>query len=220
MLKMAELKPKSLKTIEQKMEGLPQDTLRYHILNSAKNFKTSWVELGRSLYSVWKDKLYKEWGYSDFDLYASKEIGIRKQTAMKLLRSYFFLEKEEPEYLKAEFMASQDTAACPSYESVDLLRLARNKKTLDSQDYYRLKKEVFEKGKDSREVKKDLTALIRQRQELEPEEAYQKRRLSTIRRFLSTLKSLKQELEISKLLPAEIIREAASLISKLEAQVS
>jgi hypothetical protein len=217
---MGALKSKSLKIIEQKMQDLPQDTLRYHILESAKNFKTSWVELGRSLYSVWKDKFYKEWGYSNFDLYASKEIGIRKQTAMKLLRSYFFLEKEEPEYLKAEFMASQDTAALPSYESVDLLRLAKGKKTLDSQDYYRLKKDVFEKGKDSREVKKDLTALIRERQELEPEEAYQKRRLSAIRRFLSTLKSLKQELEISKLLPAEIIREASSLIGKLEAEVS
>ncbi|HTZ11060.1 MAG TPA: hypothetical protein VMD04_01600 [Candidatus Margulisiibacteriota bacterium] len=214
------LKPKSLKTIEEKMAGLSQDTLRYHILESAKNFKTSWVELGRSLYSVWKDKHYKEWGYSNFDLYASKEIGIRKQTAMKLLRSYFFLEKEEPEYLKAEFMVSQDTAALPSYESIDLLRLARNKKTLDSHDYHRLKKEVFEKGKDAHEVKRDLTALIRERQELEPEEAYQKRRLSTIKRFLGTLKSLKQELEISKLLPAEIIREASSLIGKLEAEVN
>ena len=82
---------KSLQNIEEKMKGLDENSLRYHILESAKSFKTSWVELGRSLYSVWKDKLYKEWGYSTMDAYTGKEIGIRKQTAMKLLKSYYFL---------------------------------------------------------------------------------------------------------------------------------
>jgi hypothetical protein len=55
---------------------------------------------------------------------------------------------------------------------------------------------------------------------MEPEEAYQKRRFATVKRFLSTLKSLKQEIEISKLLPSSIIKEAADLIKKLEAEIS
>jgi len=61
-----------------------------------------------------------------------------------------------------------------------------------------------------------LTSLIRQREELEPEEAYQKRRFATVKRFLNTLKSLKKEIEVSKILPAAIIKEVAALISKLE----
>lgn len=213
-------KTKSLKSIEEKMESLDANSLRYHILESAKNFKTSWIELGRSLYSVWKDKLYKEWGYGTFDIYTVKEIGIRKQTAMKLLRSYFFLEKEEPEYLKENFVASAETAKLPSYESIDVLRRAKNKKTLDTQDYAALKKEVFEKGRDFREVKRDLTTLIRQREELDPEEAYQKRRSATVKRLVGTLKTLKQEIELQKLLPAAIIKETAALISKLEKEIS
>jgi len=213
-------KTKSLKSIEEKMESLDANSLRYHILESAKNFKTSWIELGRALYSVWKDKLYKEWGYGTFDIYTVKEIGIRKQTAMKLLRSYFFLEKEEPEYLKENFVASVETAKLPSYESIDVLRRAKNKKTLDTQDYAALKKEVFEKGRDVREVKRDLTTLIRQREELDPEEAYQKRRFATVKRLVGTLKTLKQEIELQKLLPAAIIKEAAALISKLEKEIS
>ena len=196
------------------------DSFRYHVLESAKNFKTSWVDLGQALYAVWKDKLYKEWGYATLDTFTIKEIGIRKQTAMKLLKSYYFLEKEEPQYLKEDFVQAQDTAMIPGYETIDVLRMAKNKKMLDGQDYASLKKEIFEKGKDAREVKRDLTSLIRQRQELDPEEAYQKRRLATAKRFLSTLKSLKQELEISKLLPTPLIKEAASLISKLEAELS
>jgi hypothetical protein len=214
------VKTKSVRVIEEKMEGLDTGSLRYHILESAKNFKTSWVELGRALYSVWKDKLYKEWGYSTMDAYTAREIGIRKQTAMKLLKSYYFLEKEEPRYLSRDYAQSAETAAIPSYESIDVLRLAKNKKTLDEDDYVHLKKEVFEKGKDAPQVRKDLTALIRQREELQPEEAWEKKKISTVKRLLSTLKSLKQEIEVSKLLPASIIKQAANLIEMLETEIS
>ena len=213
------MKPKSLKNIEEKMQNLNQDSLRYHILESAKNFKTSWIELGRSLYSVWKDKMFKEWGYGTFEAYTGQEIGIRKQTAMKLLRSYYFLEKEEPAYLKEDYADSVEAAKVPSYESIEVLRLAKNKKALDNEDYTKLKKEIFEKGRDARQVRKDLTALIRQREELEPAEAYRKRKLATLKRFLGILKSLKQEIEISKFLPSPIIKEAADLIKKLEAEI-
>lgn len=208
-------KSKSLQDIEEKMGGLDVSSLRYHVLESARNFKTSWVELGRSLYAVWKDKLYKDWGFSAFDAYTAKEIGIKKPTAMKLLRSYYFLEKEEPAYLKDNHA---ETARLPGYEAVDLLRKAKDKKTLDAQDYSKLKKEIFE-GRDVQAVKRDLTSLIRQREELEPEEAYKKRRGATLRRFIGTLKALKQEAEISKLLPAQLLKEAQDLIRKIEEQV-
>jgi hypothetical protein len=212
-------KTKSLQNIEEKMQDLDAGSLRYHVLESAKNFKSSWIELGRSLYSVWKDKLFKDWGYSSFDIYTAREIGIKKQTAMKLLRSYYFLEKEEPQYLKQEYVESSQAAKVPSFEAVDVLRMAKGKKNFDKEDYASLKKEIFEKGRDAKEVKRDLTSIIRQREELDPEEAYQKRRLSTVRRFLGTLKALKQEAELSKLLPANILKEAASLISKLEKEI-
>jgi len=216
---MPERKPKSIQNIEDKMESLDVNSLRYHILESAKNFKTSWIELGRSLYSVWKDKLYKDWGFSTFDIYTAKEIGIKKPTAMKLLRSYYFLEKEEPAYLKSDYAESADAAKVPSYEAVDLLRKARDKKSLELEDYSKLKKEIFEDGKDVQAVKRDLTSLIRQREELEPEEAYKKRRVATLRRFIGSLKALKQEAEISKLLPAPLIKEAQELIRKIEEQI-
>jgi hypothetical protein len=214
------LKTKSLKRIEQRMEGLDDDSLRYRVLESAKNFKASWINLGQALYSVWKDKLYKKWEYGSFEAYTSKEIGVRKQTAMKLLRSYCFLEKEEPALLKGDYMDSADAAGVPTYESIDVLRLAKGKKMLDDQDYINLKKEVFEKGKDPRAVRRDLTAIIRQRQELDPEEAAQQRRFVTVRRLLSALKSLKREVEILKLLASSDVGQITSLINKLEEEIS
>lgn len=213
---MTEVKTKSLKNIEEKMEGLDAGSLRYHILESAKNFKSSWIELGRSLYSVWKDKMYKEWGYVNFDVYVSREIGIRKQTAMKLLKSYYFLEKEEPQYLKTDYAGSAAAAQIPSYESVDILRQAKNKKALDEDDYNNLKKEIFEKGKDAQELKKNLGVIIRQRQELEPEEAQEKRKLATLRRLLGQLRMLKQEAQLLKMLPMPLIKELEEMIKKIE----
>ncbi len=213
-------KSRSLENIEEKMRDLDEGSLRYRILQDAKNFKTSWVSLGRSLYSAWKDKLYKEWGYGNFDVYSAKEIGIRKQTAMKLLKSYFFLEKDEPEYLRREFMESADAASIPNYEAVNVLRLAKNKKILGDEDYASLKKGIFEKGRDASEVRRDLTTMMRQREELEPEEAREKRKLSTLKRFLTALKSMKREIEEERMLPSPLIKEAANLISKLEEEIS
>lgn len=213
-------KPKTIRSLEEKMQQFDRDSFRHHVLESAKDFKTSWVELGRALYSVWKDKKFKEWGFTKFDTYTSKEIGIRKQTAMKLLKSYFFLEKEEPRYLEESFMAQADASKVPTYEAVDVLRMAKNKKTLDVADYGNLKKGIFEEGKDAGQLKKDLTSLIRSRDELEPEEAYKKRKEVTVRRFLSTLKALKKEIELSKLLSSSIIKEAGHLIDKLESELS
>ena len=211
---------KSVREIEEKMENLEESSLRYQILQTAKNFKTSWIELGRALYSVWKDKQYKEWGYLKFDTYVTKEVGIRKQTAVKLLKSYYFLEKEEPDYLKADYAQASDAAKLPGYESIDLLRLAKNKKTLNEDEYNNLKKDIFEKGKDPHQIRKDLTAMIKQREELDPEEARQKRKIAKIRRFLGILKSLKEEIELSKLVSSPVIKEAANLIKKLEAELA
>jgi hypothetical protein len=216
---MVEAKTKSLKSIEEKMESLDSGSLRYHILESAKNFKRSWIELGRSLYSVWKDKIYKEWGYLNFDIYVSREIGIRKQTAMKLLKSYYFLEKEEPQYLKADYADAALAAQIPGYESVDILRQAKNKKVLDENDYNNLKKEIFEKGRDAQELKKNLGVIIRQRQELEPQELQEKRKLVVLRRLLGQLRILKQEIQLLKMLPAPLIKELEEMIKKIESEM-
>jgi hypothetical protein len=216
---MQEAKPKSLRNIEEKMGSLDASSLRYQVLESAKNFKCSWIELGRSLYSVWKDRMYKEWGYVNFDIYTSREIGIRKQTAMKLLKSYYFLEKEEPQYLKTDYTDSAKPANIPSYESVNILRQARDKKGLDEDDYLNLKKEIFERGKDAQEVKKNLGAIIRQRQQLDSQEIQEKRRLSTLKRLLGHLRLLKTEVATLKILSVPLVKELDNLIKNIDLEI-
>ncbi len=217
---MKELKTKSIKDLEQKMAGIDSESIRGLILQNAKSFKTSWISLGQALYTVWKDKLYKEWGYEKFETYTAKEIGIRRQTAIKLLRSYSFLEKEGPLYLKKDYNEETDAAAVPTYESVDVLRLASNKKELPPEDYSAIKKGVLEMGKDALSAKRDITTFMRQREEIEPEEAWQKRKITLVKRFLSTLKSLIQEAKSSKMISAQSLKDTDKLVTKLETEIS
>jgi hypothetical protein len=216
---MSEVKTKSIRNIEERMGDTDISSLRYRVLESAKQFKTSWIELGQALYTVWKDRLYRDWGYSTFDVYAAKEIGIRKQTAVKLLKSYYFLEQEEPVYLKQDYKEQAGCASVPTFECVDALRQAKNKKGIDKEDYERIRKNVFEQGKDAVSVKKDLTALIKQRQELLPQEARQKKKQALLRRLLGLLKSVRAEIKIAKVLPMQILKEADKLISRIESEM-
>ena len=217
---MGSLKTKSLEQIEARMGDLSGDSIRYKVLESAKNFKSSWINLGQALYSVWKDRLYKDWGYMTFDAYTSKEIGVKKPTAMKLLKSYYFLEKEEPAYLETDNADKDNPATVPTYEAVNILRLAKSKNVLDKEDYARFKKDVFEMGRDATAVKRDLATLMRQREELGPEEARNKKKVAMIKRLLTVLKTLKTDIETSKMLPANILKETVNLIHKIEAEIS
>ena len=138
---------------------------------------------------------------------------------MKLLRSYYFLEKEEPQYLKADYAQNNKAAQIPSYESVDILRQAKNKKALDEDDYKNLRNEIFEKGRDAQELKKNLGVMIRSRQELEPQEAQEKRKMATLRRLLGQLRMLKQEVEVLKMLPMPLIKELDAVIKKINLEI-
>jgi len=214
------MKSASLRSISQKMQELPEDSLRYHVLQCAKNFKTSWMSLGQSLYTVSKDKLFRQWGYLTFEGYIVKEIGIKKVTAMKLLRSYFFLEKEEPAYLTKARREEIETAKLPSVEAVDLLRKAKSKEALDKESYGEFRNKVLEEGIEAQALKRDLTSLIRQREEYSPEEAKDRSDEMEIRKILASLKSVKNDLEVLKVLPFEITNLTAQLIEKIEKVVA
>ncbi len=153
------LQSKSIKNLEQRMENLPPESLRYRVLECAKQFKSSWIELGQHLYAVYKDKHYREWGYATFEFYCAKEIGVRQQTAVKLLKSYYFLEKEEPEYLKGR--NEDKPAGVPSFESVNALRLAKQSDRISEKDYGKIREDVLEKGSEPSEVKKKIKYFLK-----------------------------------------------------------
>jgi hypothetical protein len=204
----------------QKHEAdVTSELLRDQILEHSKNFKTSWVNLGQALFSVFRDKLYYAWGYDKFEYYTDQEVGLPKQMALKLLKTYSFLETEEPTYLNQNFCDQREAVQVPGYEAVNVLRLAKAKKELLKDDYLKLKKDVFEKGKDAAVVRKDLVAIMKERKPVDPEEERDKRSQASIRKLYGALQSFKKDMEVLKLIPDNIINEAQALMDKLEGEL-
>jgi hypothetical protein len=194
--------------------------LRAHIARHAKDFKLSWVQLGQGLYSVWRDKLYQSWEFDKFEDYVVRELGLKKPLALKLVKTYFFVEQDEPVYLKKEFAEARETAVIPGYESLDVLRLARARKELTREDYTKLRKDIFEKGKDASLVRKDLTTIIKERKKIDPEQAREERQNSSVRRLMAALRSFKKDMETLKLADPDIVEEAEELLERLEGRFS
>lgn len=208
---------KSLSRIDEQMSALEPDSLRYQVLEQAKNFKVSWIELGRFLYTIYNDKHYRTWGFREFETYCVKEIGIKVLTAQKLLRSYHFLEKEEPAYVAREKYQGEDAPRVPDYESVNVLRQAKNRK-LEEEDYSALKKKVLDEGSPVQAVRKQYREVLEAREtETEsPEELREKRRQSSLKRYLTTLKSLHLELSANNFLTKKKLLEIEKFIKELE----
>ena len=195
------------------------DQIREKLLGYTKDFKTSWVNLGRALYPVWKDKFFYTWGYDKFEYYTERELGIKKATAIKLLKSYFFLEKEEPAYLAQDFADDRQPTQVPSCEAVNVLRLAKQSKELTEEDYHELKKAVFEEGKEATTVRKDLTSMMKERKEVDPEEERDKRNELAIRRFMNAIRSFQKDMETLKVAPVSLMEGANELLKKLEKEI-
>jgi hypothetical protein len=139
---------------------------------------------------------------------------------MKLLKTYFFVEQDEPVYLKKEFTESRETVNIPGYEGLDVLRLARAHKELTRDDYTKLRKDIFEKGKEASSVRKDLTAIIKERKHIDPQQAREARLDTSVRRLAAALRSFKKDMETLKLADPDIIEEAEELLKRLEGRHS
>ncbi len=228
-------KTKSIQNLEERMERLDPGSFRYRVLDSAKSFKSSWIALGQALFFVYKDKIFREWEYLTFEAYCSKEVGIRQSTALKLLRSYSFLEHEAPIFLKKVSSAEQKPNQIPSVESVNALRLAKTSKRIPEKDYEKLREEVLDNAQEESQVKKKIRYILQanppkpsDRDTSDPE----KRRQTLIKKILTQLRAAKLELgEFSAeggslpvrqagayggKMPPAVLKQMDSLISLLE----
>jgi len=203
----------------KKLDNPTSRELRARVQVTAKDFKTSWVDLAQALYAIWRDKLYEYWGYERFDHYVEREVGLQKSLALKLVNTYSFVEQQEPQFLKEGFLENRDAAATPELDAIHVLRLARNKKELTKHDYADLHKQVFEKGKGAAVVRKELTAIMRERKPVNPEEEREQRSAACVRRLLNAMRLFKKDAETLKLIRADVVQRAEELIRELEAEI-
>jgi len=126
--------------IQSRLEDLPDGSMRRRVLECARQFKSSWVELGRMLSEVKREALWREWGYASFDAYCAKELFIRKQTAEKLTMSYGFIERHEPSLVR-----EKEARPAPSFEVIEVLSRAEAAGRLPEDGWRELRDDILER---------------------------------------------------------------------------
>ncbi len=202
------------------MENIEKDGLREKALEIARQHKASWIQLGQYLHTIYKEKLYKKWGFLAFETYCRKELGVKETTASKLLKSYSFLEQEEPRIVKSEFADEESPNGIPHYESVNLLRLAKENKKIRTEDFADLRQAVLGAAKEPKEIRAQVKKILLEGSGgKSPAELRRARRNTVIKRLVSFLGNVKKELETEKLLPDYLLKQLADLSRKLEDQI-
>ncbi|MGQ0507159.1 MAG: hypothetical protein ACT4TC_17765, partial [Myxococcaceae bacterium] len=125
--------------ISIKASQVSPGSFRHTVLLAAKRFKATWVELGRMLVRVRDEGSFQEWGYDSFETYCLKELHIRKQTALKLTRSFSFLKKHEPKELASEDIVER----APAFEVVEVLADAEERGQLSAEEYRSVRDSIW-----------------------------------------------------------------------------
>ena len=197
-------KTKGSQHIEQLMQQLPPESERYQVLATAKQFKSSWVELGEWLAKVSNSKRFSEWGFTSFEDYCTKEVRIRRQTAEKLLCAFRFLERKEPGLLERK-----EGRPLPDYRSVDLLRQADEEQQFSMEEYGELRQAIIEEERNHPSIAKQFRSMAHSHQPGQKMLHQHRNALMAARRLSTSLQ------EVSDV-PAELSQGVEQLIRFLQ----
>ena len=91
------------------------DAERRELIERARQFKRSWVEMAEALVRVRASRAYERWGYEDIYSYCQEELHIKKSTVDKLTVSFSALRRHAPEVLERDGVEEP----LPSIDAVD-----------------------------------------------------------------------------------------------------
>lgn len=202
--------------IEQQMEGLSPESVRYQVLVSLRKFRSSWVELGRLLTDIAYGGDYKEWGYEDFEIYCARELGLKKPTVKKLMVSYNYMKSYAPERLE-KHEEEQDTGYdVPDYQTVELLKKTREREDINDDEKEELHRMAFEGAGDEGVLRKEIRQRLQPVSREDIDEANSNRRRE-VDCLLRLARSLRQKLASARSVPEGLKDRIDQALLELEA---
>lgn len=141
---------------EKLLLEIDQESTRAQVLRSVVDFRKSWLSLGMMLTNVAYGGDYKEWGYDDFEVYCARELGLKKQTAKKLMISYAYMKKELPSLIMG---TDGENKPIPEYQTVAALADLEKCKNIDEEELQEVKADVLGGEIDDKEVRKKIREL-------------------------------------------------------------
>jgi hypothetical protein len=199
-----------LDALAEKLERSGDDPRRLELVQRARRFKRSWVELAEALIALRQSQDYQKWGYGDLHEYCNKELSIRSATVDKLLVSFSTIQRHAPEVLQRDGVARD----IPSLDAIDYFNRALGTDTkpgpfrrLDAPDHVldQLRTAVFEEGQNVRELRERFNPVLRPKPESESKD-------EAVRRARSAAQKLTQALsEVDGLSEARVARVQAAI---------
>lgn len=209
----------TMRKIDAKLENLEPGSLRHQVLASLRQFRASWVELGRLLNEVVYGGDYKEWGYDDFEVYCARELGLKKPTVQKLMVSYNYMKKYESNRLRdyEDNASGPLTSAIPDFQTVELLDKVRRQEKLPDDAIGELHRRAFDGDTEEPELRKELRQCLRpplDESTMTDVSDHRKRELAAI---LKLSRELRRRLTQTKAVPGGLRERIEQCLVELEA---
>ena len=182
------------------------DAFREEVLRSARAFKASWTGLARALTRVRDEGLWESWGFPSFEAYCTRELRIRKATALKLTRSWSFLDRHERHW-KPE---APDARPAPAFEVVEVLAEAEERGALDAEEYRSIRDSIWDPDRPVAAVRRELSERFPRPA---PEPAPTAVRLGQLAR---TARRLAEDLRVCRGVPTSVRTQADDLAAAVE----
>jgi len=119
------------------------DAERVLVLERAKRFKRTWIELAEVLVRVREKESWSRWDFGSFDEYCARELHLKRGTVDKLCASYGFLRANAPRLLRDD---PDDARPVPSWQAVDYVARAAERGAAPEETIAEMKRAVFDEG--------------------------------------------------------------------------
>jgi hypothetical protein len=135
---------KTERMLDEAMEAHAGDPERVLVLERAKRFKRTWIELAEVLVKVREGETWLRWGFRSFDDYCGRELRLKRGTVDKLCASYGFLRANAPRLLRDE--PDDVVRPVPSWQAVDFVARAEERGAASEETLDAIKRAAFDEG--------------------------------------------------------------------------
>jgi len=139
-------KTKGEARLEHAIHAHAEDAERVFVLERARRFKRTWIELAQALVDVRERETYLRWGYGSFDEYVTRELRLKRGTVDKLCASYGFLRANAPKLARESEDLTDIARPVPSWQAVDFVARAEERGAAPAEVIDEMKREVFDEG--------------------------------------------------------------------------
>jgi hypothetical protein len=141
---MATPRTKTERLMDEDILAHADDPERVLVLERAKRFKRTWIELAEVLVKARETDAWERWGFRSFDDYCARELRLKRGTVDKLCASYGFLRAHAPRLLHDE--PDDVVRPVPSWQAVDFVARAEERGAVDEETLGEMKRAVFDEG--------------------------------------------------------------------------